>query len=161
MLHNTMLSKAMSYKVARSYHALVLLGLLFLGACTSTSSVVYVRDIDALDQQTPDASPSVTVPEQAKSSPIYQERAPRGLPIVTRLLAQADAALQAGQWEQAIALAEKGLGIERKEPRFYVVLAAAYSQLSNPQQSQSFAKQGLRYADKQSVVASQLESYLP
>lgn len=148
----------------RSYYLLLLsICLVLLSACSSTSTAVSVRDIDTIPE-TPmvnERADTPTHPTQAKSMPIYQERAPQALPIVERIFNQADAALQARQWQQAIALAEKGLRIERKEPRFYWVLASAYSQLSNKKQSQNFARQGLRYTSKGSRLARQLSAYLP
>lgn len=134
--------------------------LVLLSACTSTSTAVSVRDIEAAPTE-PTVSYRVDAPTQAKSTPVYQERASRSLPIVERIFNDADAALAARQWERAIALAERGLRIERKEPRFYWVLATAYEQLSNIKQSQSFAKQGLRYVEKNSALARQLSVYLP
>lgn len=133
--------------------------MVFLTACVSTSNSVAVRDIEAVESVESQQIP--IKPKSIKQAPVYQERAPRNLPIVERLFTQADAALQARQWEQAIVFAEKGLRIERKEPRFYWVLAFAYEQLSNKKQSQSFARQGLRYTDKNSSLARRLVSYLP
>lgn len=133
--------------------------LVLLSACTSTSTAVNVRDIDTIPPA-PVANERVDAPTQAKSVPIYQEATPQTLPIVERLFQQADAALQARNWQQAIALAEKGLRIERKEPRYYWVLATAYAQLSDKKQSQNFARQGLRYTSKDSRLARQLNAYL-
>ena len=133
--------------------SLLLMALVWQTACTSTSSVV-VRDIDAVEQKVP------TISEPQKQTPVYQERATPTLPIVERLFSQADAALKAAQWQQAIATAEKGLRIERKDPRFYWVLASAYLELADKKQSQDFARQGLRYADKNSPLARQLSDYL-
>ena len=145
--------------------SLLTLSVVVLSACVSTSKSVAVRDIDELKTTPPQLQEPTkqepTKQETTKQAPVYQERTPRVLPIVERLFDQADAALNNSQWEQAIALAEKGLRIERKDPRFYWVLATAYAQLSNKKQSQSFAKQGLRFAPKNSDLARQLSRFLP
>ena len=151
----------MTIKNHRGYRLIFLMSSwVLLNACASTSpsTAVVVRDINTAPQ-----IPEVIekrAPLESKSTPIYQEQASIALPIVERMVNQAESALQARDWPQAIELAEKGLRIERKEPRFYWVLASAYAQLSNKKQSQNFANQGMRYVKKDSPLARQLQAYL-
>ncbi|MGS2718172.1 tetratricopeptide repeat protein [Eionea flava] len=69
-------------------------------------------------------------------------------PLQKKLRLSAQKHLAAGESEEAIRLAEKGLRIDRKDTQFYVVLARAYQQLNDTNQSAYFAQQGLRYAKK-------------
>ena len=82
------------------------------------------------------------------------------LPIKQKLLEQSQGAMKNKKYQSAIAVAERGLRVDRKEPRFYQVLAAAYAAINNNKQSTYFAKQGLRYAKKGSLAYQSLQQWL-
>ena len=84
----------------------------------------------------------------------------RTLPLVEQLILQANMALDKNQYEQAISLAERGLRVDRREPRFYLVLAEAYDLLNKAQQANFFAQQGLRYTGKSDEISLKLRLYL-
>ena len=129
-----------------------------LTACSSTSTEVNIRNINSavIEVETNENNN-----QSAKVLPIYQDAPRKTLPILQALFNQANVALNAQQWQQAITLAEKGLQIERKDPRFYWVLATAYLQLSNKKQSQDFAKQGLRFVSEDDELSQRLAQLLP
>lgn len=79
-------------------------------------------------------------------------------PLVERLVSKARAQLNEQAYQQAITTAERGLRVERKEPRFYWLLSQAYIGLNNREQATLFAKQGLRYAPKNSGIYFDLQS---
>jgi predicted Zn-dependent protease len=81
-------------------------------------------------------------------------------PLKNKLMVQSEKKLIDDDPRAAIVLAERGLRVDRKEPRFYQVLASAYNALANPSQSVYFAKQGLRYAKKGSEVHQSLSRWL-
>lgn len=66
-------------------------------------------------------------------------------PAVRSLLADADASMRQRDWQAVISIAEQGLHIDRREPRWYLLLAESYLALTQPDQSKLFAGQGLRY----------------
>ena len=92
--------------------------------------------------------PSVSTEDIAIAQPVVPDRRLKSIPLIEQLVGQSSQALSDQRYTQAINLAERGLRIDRKEARFYLVLARSYRGLNNNKQSVYFAKQGLRYASK-------------
>ncbi len=95
-----------------------------------------------------------------KSSPVKKQTTEQVLPpaesaVTYELLADADARLQQHDWPAVINIAEQGLRIDRREARWYLLLAESYHGMNQPAQSKLFASQGLRYC--QGGVCSQLQ----
>jgi Tfp pilus assembly protein PilF len=79
-------------------------------------------------------------------------------PAVDGLIEQAGMAYQAGDYHGAIASAERGLRIDRREPALYLLLAQSYLELARPRQADEFARQGLRYTAPGTVLFDALEA---
>jgi tetratricopeptide (TPR) repeat protein len=126
-----------------------------VSACTSTRGPVTIRETGAppLIESTTDSGAK---PQVAIVQPVVPDKQKSLLPLVESRVVQANNELQRKRYEQAINLAEQGLRIDRKEPRLYLVLAQAYQSLANKQQAVYFAKQGLRYAQKNTPVFDKL-----
>ena len=96
----------------------------------------------------PDGPAPETLWPSARSLPENSDtaidEAPRN-PAVRGLLADADASMRQQDWQAVISIAEQGLHIDRREPRWYLLLAESYLALTRPDQSMAFAGQGLRY----------------
>lgn len=107
-------------------------------------------------------APTPLPPLEDRAPPPVTAPQPRSaIPVVDRLLEQANDYYAKRQYEQAIATAERGLRIDRRVPEFYLVLARAYRSLDNPAQARQFAQQGLRYvADDNSEIAGELRFLL-
>ncbi|MDQ2077647.1 tetratricopeptide repeat protein [Marinimicrobium sp. ABcell2] len=86
------------------------------------------------------------------------EQTPERNPAVDGLIEQAGLAYQAGDYQGAIASAERGLRIDRREPALYLLLAQSYLELARPRQADEFARQGLRYSAPGSVLFDALEA---
>lgn len=85
-------------------------------------------------------APTVIVPNQAVES----------------LIRQARAQYQSQNYQGAIAIAERGLRIDRRSADLYLLLAQSYMQLALPQKAKMFVQQGLRYAQQGSDAAAGL-----
>lgn len=86
---------------------------------------------------TPEQAPPATRP-----APTLPQQPVRAL---DRLLQESRSKLAARDWQAAIASAERGLRIDRREAELYLLLAQAYRELGNLDRSVQFARQGLRY----------------
>jgi len=62
-----------------------------------------------------------------------------------RLIVEAQSQLSSGDLQSAIATAERGLRIDRREPQLYYILAKSYYGLDDDYRARQFAEQGLRY----------------
>lgn len=98
-------------------------------------------------------APMKSPDDQADTPPVDS-----GAAAVISLIDQARLAYQQGAFEAAIATAERGLRIDRREPEFYLVLAQSYMSLSNPEQARQFAQQGLRFSPPDSHLYQALET---
>lgn len=116
--------------------------LLALGGCAS-----YTPLPEQTEQQ-PASLPAPAIPQQEP------ERA------VDRLLQESRSQLAARDWQAAIASAERGLRIDRREAELYLLLAEGYRGLGNADRSVQFARQGLRYAGANSPVARALHNLI-
>lgn len=81
-----------------------------------------------------------------------------GAAAVISLIDQARQAYEQGEYNAAIAIAERGLRIDRREPELYLLLAQSYLQLARPDQARQFAQQGLRYSPPDSHLYQALEA---
>lgn len=78
-------------------------------------------------------------------------------PALGSLVSQAQTQFGQGNYQSAIATAERGLRIERRSPELYLVLAKSYLKLGQADQAAQFANQGLRYSLGGSKEAKALE----
>jgi predicted Zn-dependent protease len=93
----------------------------------------------------------------ALAQPVIPNQQPSSIPLLNKLSEQADQAINDHNYQQAINVAERGLRINRKDPRFYLALAKAYKALRNKTQSHHFARQGLRYVGNDSLLLQELQ----
>ena len=134
-----------------------------LASCAPTTGPVAIRNSDSAPAPIYGAAKSGVAAnsqeqtEVASLSPVRPDAQKTAVPIVGRLVAQANRQVGAAEYKKAINTAERGLRINRKEPRLYLALAKAYRGLSNARQSSYFASQGLRYAQKGGEVFFQLK----
>lgn len=166
-----MKKNTINQRVRYGIYLLLLTGLV---GCASNTGPVVIRDSNTGSRVIVDKSQSSEddkQPEQQKAQQGQNEERVKpvtpdvpasetALPIKQKLLEQSTQALANNQHKSAIAIAERGLRVDRKEPRFYQVLAAAYASLKDKKQSTFFAKQGLRYAKKGSSVYQSLQKWL-
>lgn len=139
---------------------------MLLTACASTTGPVTIRDGASSPWVTSSEKPPVTSTTNQSAEenrlalvrPVTPSQRAQPLPLVERLLAQASQQLSQRSYSQAINTAERGLRIDRKESRFYLVLAESYQQLGNRKQAVYFANQGLRYADVKDSTYRRLQS---
>ncbi|MFT7223213.1 MAG: hypothetical protein ACI82Z_000746 [Cellvibrionaceae bacterium] len=129
-----------------------------LSACSSTMGPVSVSDREILPVQTQGPSRDSLV--IAKVLPVVPDKEGKTLPLVEKLIDQANSALGGQQLNRAIEIAERGLRVDRKEDRLYLVLAQAYGLQNNLRQARHFAQQGLRYAEPNSDVYQKLKSWI-
>ena len=141
---------------------IIVLASLILASCSSTTGPVTIREstnVDGLSQSNKPNTNNNRVEETdlALVKPVRPDAKKTTVPIVERLVEQANQQYRANSYNKAINTAERGLRINRKEPRFYLTLTKSYKRLNNNQQSVYFAKQGLRYAKKYSPVFFELK----
>lgn len=84
----------------------------------------------------------------------------RGSSAVASLTQTARNAYQSGDYTSAIASAERGLRIDRREPELYLLLAQSYLALARPAQAEQFARQGLRHSGSDTWVSQALRTLL-
>ncbi len=86
-----------------------------------------------------------------------QEGRPSSSRAVDNMIMESKRLLANGEWESAIAMAERGMRIDRRVPELYLILAEGYKGLNDMTRAQQFAQQGLRYVgeeNNQEVVES-------
>lgn len=84
----------------------------------------------------------------------------RGSSAVSSLIQAARSAYQTGDYTGAIASAERGLRIDRREPELYLLLAQSYLAQARPAQAEQFARQGLRHSSSGTWVSQALQALL-
>ncbi len=110
---------------------------------------------DSPGDTSPTTDPSYNRPRPASG----MSDAPKPLGnAVGSLITQAQNQYQQGNYQGAIATAERGLRIDRRTPELYLILAKSYLQLGQTDQSAQFANQGLRYSTSGSNEAADLEA---
>lgn len=96
--------------------------------------------------------------------PLDRTEEPEGPQVDTRaaavvsLIDQSRLAYEQGDYMGAIATAERGLRIDRREPELYLVLAQSYLDLAQMEQARQFAEQGLRHSPPDSHLYQALEA---
>ncbi len=148
----------MSLCKKRVLNCFIALLFLIVTACSSTSGPVVIRDSSTISPVTPTVSEEKKEEsiQQARVQPVTPDGPVKVIPLVEKLVIQSRQEYSNKNYEQAINLAEKGLRVNRKEARLYLVLAKAYKAEKNTKQSNYFAKQGLRYAKKGEPTYSEL-----
>lgn len=136
---------------------LMVLFLFVVTACSSTTGPVVIRE-SSTPVLTKDGRNVDVDNKPATAQPVAPSRVNTTIPVVEKLIVQSNQELSNKRYEQAINLAERGLRINRKEPRLYLALAKSHKGEGNRQQSVYFAKQGLRYVAKDSNVYRELVS---
>jgi Tfp pilus assembly protein PilF len=102
-------------------------------------------------------TPEPEAPQSRRVPAIPQEQPVRA---VDRLLQESRDQLAVRDWQAAIASAERGLRIDRRQAELYLLLAEGYRGLGNYDRSVQFARQGLRHADQGSAIASALQGLI-
>jgi tetratricopeptide (TPR) repeat protein len=129
-----------------------------LSAC-ATHSPEPATEADEVIEESENMPPEETSAPQVVQ-PVKPAETNRPQPVVSiatdSLAAMARQQYQSGQYQSAIATAERGLRIDRRAASLYLVLAQSYMQLQMPQQAKNFVLQGLRYATPGSDVESSL-----
>lgn len=114
------------------------IGLLALSAC-----------VGPLEREPDQPAPSDGSEQPSQPDP--------GGAAVLSLIEQSRLALQHGDYNSAIAAAERGLRIDRREPELYLVLAQSYLELGQAAQAEQFAGRGLRHTPPDSRLYQALE----
>lgn len=110
--------------------------------------------------------PVEELPEPEASEPAEVQRpepeveTPRTPSAVDTLLNSARRQYDAGQYEAAIATAERALRMERGNAEIYLVIGHSYLALLQTEMAGQFARQGLAFAAAGSSVRRQLQSLL-
>lgn len=110
--------------------------------------------------------PVEELPEPEASEPAEVQRpepeveVPRTPSAVDTLLNSARRQYDAGQYEAAIATAERALRMERGNAEIYLVIGHSYLALLQTEMAGQFARQGLAFAAAGSSVRRQLQSLL-
>ncbi len=101
-----------------------------------------------------------TVIERPEPEPAPREPERRAPSAVDTLLQTAQRQHDAGQYEAAIATAERALRMERSNPEIYLLIGNSYLALLQNEVAGQFARQGLSFAGAGSRVAQQLQLLL-
>lgn len=99
---------------------------------------------------------TVREPLSQTPSPVRSNATDKRKQAVAVIYDQALTAFNRQEWEQAIQLSERGLRMQRQYAPFYWLLAESYHAKGNQQQAQSFARQGMNYAQKESTLHKRL-----
>ena len=130
---------------------------LFMGGCQSshqsTGRLYHPAVVESLSTAEDSAKP-VQGPVRATVEPIKARGA------IQALQQQGRSQLQQTQWREAIVTGERGLRVDRREASFYWLLARAYLGLGEMTEVAEFARQGLRYAQRDSVLYHDLQTLL-
>lgn len=106
------------------------------------------------------ASQTPTAAQPDRSAPPATEAEPVHRPAAQDYAERARAALEQGQYDAAIATAERGLRVNRYQAELYWLLAQAYSRQGLQEQATNFARLGLRYAGDNAELAAQLQALI-
>lgn len=104
--------------------------------------------------------PEVSEPVEAQRPEPAEVEVPPTPSAVDTLLNTARRQYEAGQYEAAIATAERALRMERGNAEIYLVIGHSYLALLQTELAGQFARQGLAFAAGGSNVRQQLQSLL-
>lgn len=145
--------------VKRNLLLFVLLSTVLVGCTgnikTQESAPVIEKSSDAVPPHVKEPERPVEVIAQPPSAPKVQVPPPTSNAVVS-LITQARAQYQAKNYQATIAIAERGLRIDRRAPELYLLLAQSYLQLANTPLAKQFVQQGIRYAQTGTDVAQSL-----
>ena len=99
--------------------------------------------VACVNQATPTAPGAII----ENSSPSVTKQS-TGNRATAQLIADAQEQFQRNDWQAAIAIAERGLRVDRREVRLYLLIAKSYRALGSLDISKQFAEQGLRYVSE-------------
>ncbi|ODS24680.1 hypothetical protein AB835_02055 [Candidatus Endobugula sertula] len=140
--------------IPRKNSVVLLLAILSIVACSTVTGSIVIRDSNSTSTEVLTSGEDDVLMQPV---PMNKPKPSSTSPLKNKLIKQSEEKLQDNDFKGAIALAERGLRIDRKEAYFYQLLAEAYELLGNKTQSVYFAKQGLRYAPKNSGVYQRLQ----
>jgi len=111
----------------------------------------------ACTNQSVPPAPGATV--EVRSLPTAKQGS--GNRATAQLIADAQRQFQRNDWQAAIAIAERGLRVDRREVRLYLLIAKSYRALGSMDISKQFAEQGLRYvSEPTSAIAREFNRLL-
>lgn len=160
--------------VYRKAMVVAVIGLVLGGCASSPDSPAPVEDSDERSQAPPstsgtDAGEGPSQSRETNRGWRLSEPAPPSdepatdtgsSPAVVSLTRKAGRLYDGGEYRRAIATAERALRIDRRHAELYLVLARSYWQLAQPDQSEQFARQGLRYVASGQAIAEALKAVL-
>lgn len=158
----------MFYKILQ---LMVAMSVILLTACASNSAIEQNKEMVRIEARETTASVNTqnktednhgwqltTPPVTDNAKP--QREASSSASAVTSLVNQAYEEYIGERYSRAIALAERGLRINRRSPELYLILAQCYWKQLLPTQSKQFAQKGLRYSRKDSEIYGLLSNLL-
>ncbi len=114
--------------------------LLLLAACSRQQTVSPERVVEPR---------RIVIPASPPDSPSLKAS-------VSTLLKRIEASYSRGQWSLAIAEAERGLRMARRQPELYFWLARSHWRLGHGEDARHFIRLGLRYTEDDSAVERRL-----
>lgn len=95
----------------------------------------------SLDEPENTARPNITNPDKK----VVTQSVSKPSRAIQNLISESNQLLAKGEWEAAIAIAERGIRIDRTVPELYLAIARGYEGLADMPRARQFAHQGLRY----------------
>lgn len=123
---------------------------IIIAACNSTGPVA-IRESIINDLSTKESQEKFHV-----TYPVIPESNDSDKALLNSLYKQALSSLETHQITLAIAQAEQGLRLNRADPRFYWLLAKAYSNQHDYDQAIKFVELGIRYSKENSKIYDDL-----
>ena len=80
--------------------------------------------------------------------------------VIDEIISEAAALQRQGRWQEAVAVAEQGLRIDRRQAAFYTLLGESYLALGDRVQAQRFANQASRLCREDCLAAERLQQRL-
>lgn len=138
--------------------SVALTGLLLLAGCAG-SPYAPERERSSIPVEER-SEPEVSKPVEVQRSGPATVETPRAPSAVDALLTTSRRQYDAGQYEAAIATAERALRLERSNAEIYLVIGHSYLALLQTDLAGQFARQGLAFAAAGSSVRQQLQLLL-
>lgn len=123
--------------------SLSVLCLNFIGCSTApTTAPVTEAGGEVRESDEPSVQPNVQSPPDAQSIPPKQDNR-----VLESLVDKSRQLQRQQRWYDAIGFAERGLRIDRREPKLYLIISESYQALGQLLRSRQFAEIGLRYSE--------------